>query len=68
MSTPGLYFDSSFQGHPTCLSVLRKATWPYGNIWLFWPFMTICPYGQCPKKVGMWGIPEKYYQNVAQEY
>ena len=59
-----------FQGYPTCLYLLHMVWWPDGHIWPFWPYMAIHGHlaiGLCATNIGEWGIPEKSYQNLAQQ-
>ena len=65
-----LHFDSSFQGYPTCPYFLGMVRWPHGHKWPNMAKMAIYGHmaiGLYAKNMGKWGIPEKNYQNVAQQ-
>ena len=70
VSTAELDFDSSFQGYPTCLYLSHMVRWPDRHKWPYMAKMAI--YGHlasepCATNIGKWGIPEKGYQNLAQQ-
>ena len=70
ISTAELYFDSSFQGYPTWTHLSHMVRWPDGHKWPLWPYMAIHGHlaiGPCATNMAKWGIPEKSYENVAQQ-
>ena len=70
VSTAELDFDSSFQGYPTCLYLSHMVRWSDGHKWPYMAIMAIYGHlaiGPCATNVSKWGIPEKSYQNVAEQ-
>ena len=62
--TAELVFDSSFQGYLTCPPFVAPGTWHLAPGTRCQVPGTMC---QVQQKVGMWGIPEKNYQKLAQQ-
>ena len=57
-------FESSFQGYLTCPPFVAPGTWHLAPGTRYQVPGTMC---QVQQKVGMWGIPEKNYQKLAQQ-